>query len=84
LVSSDARACPRRVRRNPAQCPDIELQDVAVYRHGVLHTHHELDVQRRIDAAIGCHLRRLEDHRKVEGINLRLDTVDLHLGGKPK
>jgi len=62
---------------------DVELEDLAVHRHRVLHTHHELHVQRAGDAAIGLHLCGLEDHRQVEGLDLRLDAVLQHLAGQP-
>ena len=57
----------------------VELEDVAVDRHRVLHAHHELHVQRAVDPAVLLHRRGLEDHRQVEGLDLGLDAVRHHL-----
>jgi hypothetical protein len=62
---------------------DVELEHLAVRRHGVLDPHHELDVQRPEDLPRLRHLGRLEEHRQIEHLDLRLDAIRPHLGGQP-
>lgn len=60
---ADARASERGLRAPALQRLDVEVRYLAVDRHRTLDAQHELHVQRRHDAAVGRHLRGLEDHR---------------------
>src|SRR5262249_6167807 len=74
LVSANAGAGPGAIRCKPLQGGDIEFEYAAVDRHGVLHAHHELNMQGTSDLA---------GPLQVEGLYLRLHAVFLHLGSQP-
>ena len=83
LLPADAGPGPGRVGREPRQRAHVELEDLAIDRHGVLDAHHELEVQRPVDLVGVLQGDRLKDHRQVERLDLRLDAECLHLRGQP-
>ena len=83
LVRPDAGTAPFGVGGEALEGLDVEVEDRAVDRHGVLHAHDELDVERRGEPAVPGHRRRLEDVAEIEGLDLGLDPVGQHLGGEP-
>ena len=83
LIPADPGAGPGRVRGQPPERRDVELEHFAVDRHGVLDAHDELDVQRALDLPVPLHLGGLEDVAEVEALHLGFHTVADHLGREP-
>jgi len=83
LIPADTRTGPSRIRSKPFESADVELEHVTIDRHRVFDTHHELRVQWRLDLTGLRHLGRLENHRKIERLDLRFHAIGHHLGGEP-
>ena len=65
------------------KCVDVEIKDLLIDGHCVLHAHDELNVGRSRQLAFLRHLMRLKDMRQIKGLYLGFDAIGDHLGGKP-
>jgi hypothetical protein len=83
LVGADAGAAPFGVRGDALQGLDVEVEHRTVDRHRVLHSHHELDVERRDEPALLRHVHGAKNVAEVEGLDLWLYAVGAHLVGQP-
>ena len=61
LMRADPGGAPFGIRHQAVDGFDVELEHLAVGRHGVLHTHHELHIGRAGNSAIAGHRGGLED-----------------------
>ena len=78
LVPSDAGGGPGGAGQQLAQQPDLELEDVAPRRQGVLHAEDELHMRRPQDQPFPHQVGGVRQHGEVEHLDLRLDPEIAH------